>query len=272
MFTVFASCMLFTLYFFLDYVKDIAEAYIGFSTTFSLSLLVEQVLTILVLRKTGIKKREDHWATACWMESDWFGRYSFNEACSIVISFGIVTVWWFTRFWFLNNFIGICLAIVFLKIIQLKQMWPGILLLSLLFIYDIFWVFISPYVFKEGKSVMIAVAMAYDLPNKLVMPAILNSNANTSMLGLGDIVVPGLYLGLMNSFDIKQQTSSYLNTALVGYAISLIVCIGVLIVFDAGQPALLYIVPALFAATYLNGKARGELTLLRNFNANSKND
>ena len=53
-------------------------------------------------------------------------------------------------------------------------MWPGILLLSLLFIYDIFWVFISPYVFKEGKSVMIAVAMAYDLPNKLVMPAILN--------------------------------------------------------------------------------------------------
>ena len=120
MFTVFASLMLFTLYIFLEYVKDIIEAYIGFSTTFSLSLLIEQVLTILVLKRTGIKKRDDHWATACWMESDWFGRYSFTEACSVVISLGIVTVWWFTRFWFLNNFIGICLGIVFLKIIQLK--------------------------------------------------------------------------------------------------------------------------------------------------------
>ena len=53
---------------------------------------------------------------------------------------------------------------------------------------------------------------------------------------------------------------------------SLAVCIAVLIVFNAAQPALLYIVPALFYETYTNAKKRGELEQLRNANFNVKED
>ena len=90
------------------------------------------------------------------------------------------------------------------------------------------------------------------------------------MLGLGDIVIPGLYLGFMDKFDQQQGSSSYLISALIGYALSLLVCVGVLLVFNAAQPALLYIVPALFIETYLNAKKRGEIDILRNCNLRSK--
>ena len=55
--------------------------------------------------------------------------------------------------------------------------------------------------FPGAKSVMVAVATSYDIPAKLIMPPILNMKASTSMLGLGDIVIPGLYLGFMDKFD-----------------------------------------------------------------------
>lgn len=48
---------------------------------------------------------------------------------------------------------------------------PGVVLLSLLFFYDIFWVFISP-AFTGGTSVMVAVATSLEVPIKLYMPHI----------------------------------------------------------------------------------------------------
>ena len=94
------------------------------------------------------------------------------DVASLSICFFLTTAWYTTRVWWLSNIIGIGISIAFMKIIQLNQLWPALLLLSLLFVYDIFWVFFSPYLFKEGKSVMVEVAMAYDLPNKLIMPAL----------------------------------------------------------------------------------------------------
>ena len=57
---------------------------------------------------------------------------------------------------------------------------------------------------------MVEVAMVYDLPNKLIMPALWNQDASCSMLGLGDILLPGLYLAFLNKFDKHVKTSSYL--------------------------------------------------------------
>lgn len=71
---------------------------------------------------------------------------------------------------------------------------PGTILLSLLFFYDIFWVFLSPYFTSKGESVMVEVATALEVPVKLVMPNFMASARSCSMLGLGDIVVPGIYI------------------------------------------------------------------------------
>ena len=65
---------------------------------------------------------------------------------------GIITCagWYFTKNWLLSNLLGLVLAISFLKTVRLTSLLPGILLLSLLFFYDIFWVFITPYFTSGG--------------------------------------------------------------------------------------------------------------------------
>lgn len=66
------------------------------------------------------------------------------------------------------------------------------ILLSGLFFYDIFWVF--------GTEVMVSVAKNFDAPIKVVWPKdIIGVLAGTvektefTMLGLGDIVIPGTH-------------------------------------------------------------------------------
>ena len=46
---------------------------------------------------------------------------------------------------------------------------------------------------------MIAVATSFEAPIKLVMPRVssLIPSSRCSMLGLGDIVIPGLYIGFL---------------------------------------------------------------------------
>ena len=52
--------------------------------------------------------------------------------------------WYFTHNWILNNILATLLALTFLKTLRMTTMVPGLVLLGLLFFYDIFWVFLSP--------------------------------------------------------------------------------------------------------------------------------
>ena len=166
-----ASIGIFSLYMLRNSLKTIMEAYVGFGTAFQLNLIVTELITSLILRYTG-RERDGHWSTAEWNYSEWIGNFSFVDVASLAICFFLSTAWYTTRVWWLSDIIGVGISIAFMKIIQINKLWPALLLLSLLFIYDIFWVFFSPYLFKEGKSVMVEVAIAYDLPNKLIMPAL----------------------------------------------------------------------------------------------------
>lgn len=70
--------------------------------------------------------------------------------------------------------------------------------MSLLFFYDIFFVF--------GTDVMLTVAKSIDAPIKLLFP---KNWATTppefSLLGLGDIVLPGVFIGLCLRYDILKH-------------------------------------------------------------------
>lgn len=162
------------------------------------------------------------------------------------------------------------MATVFLKIVQLNKIDPALILLSLLFVYDIFWVFISPYVFPQGKSVMVEVAMSMDVPNKLSMPTLLlaNTGSKGGLLGLGDIVIPGLYLQYLSNLGKVVGTDAYYRAGMIGYTLSFAMCLGVILVFDSAQPVLLYIVPCLFVATYMVASSRGELGKMREIDVN----
>lgn len=91
-----------------------------------------------------------------------------------------------------------------------------------------------------------------------------------SLLGLGDIVIPGFFLALLLRFDAHQAdidggsphasfSKPYFHSALVGYILGLGMTMYIMIVFQAAQPALLYLVPACLGSSLLCAAVRGEL-------------
>ena len=74
----------------------------------------------------------------------------------------------------------------------------GFMLLTLLFFYDIFFVF--------GTDVMLTVAKGIDAPIKLQFPKDYSAEKpQYSILGLGDIVIPGIFVSLCLRFDFLKH-------------------------------------------------------------------
>ena len=165
------------------------------------------------------------------------------DVSSILLGLLLGLSWYLTRNWVLNNILGLTMALTSLKMLRLNKLLPGLVLLGMLFFYDIFWVFYSTRFTTGGKSVMVAVATGFDAPIKLLMPHITMSypTSNCSLLGLGDIVIPGVYIGFLVRFgkimtgdgqkrrakaedSLASPTKAYRNMAFLCYIISLLIC------------------------------------------------
>ncbi|PZC72696.1 hypothetical protein B5X24_HaOG210734 [Helicoverpa armigera] len=120
------------------------------------------------------------------------------------------------KHWIANNLFGIAFAVNGVELLHLNNVVTGCILLSGLFIYDIFWVF--------GTNVMVTVAKSFEAPIKLVFPQDLLVNgldaSNFAMLGLGDIVVPGIFIALLLRFDksLKRNSEFYFRATFTAYS------------------------------------------------------
>lgn len=195
-----------------------------------------------------------------------------TDVISVSLAVGIVALYFKKKYWALNNVLGICFCIQGIERLSLGTYKIGAILLVGLFFYDIFWVF--------GTDVMVTVAKNLDGPIKLLFPRSLtplddSGKIELSLLGLGDIVIPGFFLSLLLRFDAenaKMPTTKvnmmdnfpkpYFHTALIAYVFGLVVTFFVMFYFKAAQPALLYLVPACLGSSFLCAKVKGEVSLL----------
>ncbi|PAV91134.1 hypothetical protein WR25_10953 [Diploscapter pachys] len=104
------------------------------------------------------------------------------------------------RHWITNNIIGIAFSIYGIEYLHLSSFKAGSFLLAGLFVYDVFWVF--------ATDVMTSVAKGIDAPILLQFPQDIFINGwkdakKHSMLGLGDIVIPGVFIALLRRFDLR---------------------------------------------------------------------
>uniref|UniRef100_A0A0D3G829 Uncharacterized protein n=1 Tax=Oryza barthii TaxID=65489 RepID=A0A0D3G829_9ORYZ len=162
------------------------------------------------------------------------------------------------KHWLANNVLGISFCIQGIEMLSLGSFKTGAILLSGLFFYDIFWVFFTP--------VMVSVAKSFDAPIKLLFPTG-DAARPFSMLGLGDIVIPGIFVALALRFDVSRGIKNrYFNSAFLGYTVGLTVTIIVMNWFQAAQPALLYIVPGVIGFVAVHCLWNGEVKPLLEYN------
>jgi minor histocompatibility antigen H13 len=171
--------------------------------------------------------------------------------------------YWTSKHWAANNALGLAFSLQGVEQLSLGSVQNGVILLAGLFVYDVFWVFCTP--------VMVSVAKSFDAPIKLLFPRFPAAGAAAgakplfSMLGLGDIVIPGIFVAIVLRYDAAHAPGGrprLFYSAFAGYVGGLAATIVVMNVFQAAQPALLYIVPALLAATFAHAAARGEASAL----------
>jgi len=214
-----------------------------------------------------------------------------------------LTIWFISNYpssnifyWIMQNVMGACISIVFLDILRLNSIKVATVLLVAVFLYDIFFVFISPLIF-HGESIMVTVATGggaanvsadycekypndrrcgegQPLPMLLNIPRIGDFRGGSSLLGLGDVVLPGLLVSFTARLDeakrlVGEHTNMSVQSNLLGgytlwlivaYAIGLLVANAAVVIMQQAQPALLYIVPTIMCTMIIVGwKEFGEL-------------
>ncbi len=169
-----------------------------------------------------------------------------------------VGVWYILKkHWIANNIFGLAFAVNGVELLHLNNVMTGCILLGGLFFYDIFWVF--------GTNVMVTVAKSFEAPIKLVFPQDLLENGlgatNMAMLGLGDIVIPGIFVALLLRYDnsLKRGSNFYFWTTFIAYVAGLLTTIGIMHFYKHAQPALLYLVPACLGAPTFMALIRGDI-------------
>ncbi|KAJ0398831.1 hypothetical protein P43SY_004962 [Pythium insidiosum] len=265
MFPLLGSGVLFGLYvlfkiFDKDLVNLLLTSYFALIGAYSLTEAFSPLIKDLVFkgRSNGYKRK---------LKIPFYGVYDLELTHAWMLTFvfaaAFAAAWFKTKHFLLNNIFGISLSIKGIESLSLGSFKVGAILLSGLFFYDIFWVF--------GTDVMVTVATSFDAPIKLIFPrefATATEKAKYSILGLGDIVIPGIFIALLLRYDAHraQVTSTAQNFAkpffhvnLLFYVLGLVATVAVMFIFNAAQPALLYLVPACLGSALATALVRGEL-------------
>lgn len=127
-------------------------------------------------------------------------RFGMLDILSCIVGVSAVSYFAFVgKPWWLTNFLGFSFCYGALQFMSPSTFWTGSLILGSLFFYDIYFVFYTP--------LMVTVATKLDIPIKLLFPrpptpSEAPDTTSLAMLGLGDIVIPGMMLGLALRFDL----------------------------------------------------------------------
>ncbi|KAH9449060.1 hypothetical protein MJO29_009926 [Puccinia striiformis f. sp. tritici] len=212
-------------------------------------------------------------------------RFTNWHVAYIVISVILSAVQWYTKQWMLSNMFALSFAFNAITLLKLDSFKTGTVLLGGLFIYDVWWVFGSSHAF--GESVMVSVAKNFAAPIKITWPRAIADILSTdekkfAMLGLGDIVMPGIFVALSLRYDYKKaydkivkSTSGPINkktilsptsnfprpyfyTCMASYIFGLGTTMAVMHFFKAAQPALLYLSPACTGSVLLLAMINGD--------------
>lgn len=222
-------------------------------------------------------------------------------SCTATMIAVAISLWFFLErqsdySWVLQDIISFAFCVMILKVAQLPNLKVSTVLLSMAFFYDIFFVFISPLLFQKSVMIQVATGGQADvpvidtntgedhcadfcafhmdshrcpdheaLPMLFRIPRVLDWRGGSAMLGLGDIVLPGLLLTYLLRYDYQHPGPKdtcrigYFQIGCIGYAVGLMIANGAVYLMHMGQPALLYLVPCTLGVVLIVSWRRDQL-------------
>ncbi len=248
-----------------------------------------------------------------------------TKGLSYMCSYGVgfLWVWYYYSFelaflrpfyWIIQDIMGMCICIVFFDFVRLNNIQVATFFLVAFFMYDIFFVFATYLIFEQ--NIMSTVALGgpdiadkihctkypdHDdcgtvspLPMLLAIPSIGDYIPSMSMLGLGDIILPGLLISfaarldaakkLVNTASIRTRAASegvrdvsnlyrkrkfwsriysgYFYRAILAYGSGLLLSLIVSHILQQPQPALMYLIPLTIATIAMTGRRKHEFNLI----------
>ncbi|KAF1829468.1 intramembrane protease 2 [Decorospora gaudefroyi] len=264
------------------------------------------------------------WTLKLYLHRILAGRFRVGPHGIVGVLAGLTTVAYFNlvdKPWYLTNLLGFGFSYGALQLMSPTTFATGSLILGALFFYDIYFVFFTPMMVTVAKSLDVPIKLMFPRPGPVDDPTAAPSHA---MLGLGDVVLPGIMIGLALRFDLylfylrrqkripatlsgeedsvekpkyyslagrwsdhfwthsltgrplwvaaKAQDGepeppftfpkTYFKAGLVGYILGLMATLGIMMVWNHAQPALLYLVPGVLGSLWLTALARGEINLM----------
>uniref|UniRef100_A0A1A8QK00 Histocompatibility (Minor) 13 n=1 Tax=Nothobranchius rachovii TaxID=451742 RepID=A0A1A8QK00_9TELE len=264
-FPIIASCTLFGLYLFFkvfsqEYINLLLSVYFFVLGVLALSHTMSPLMSRIFPESFPNKQYQLLFTQGSGESKEEIVNYEFDTKTLVCLLISSVVGFWYLlkKHWIANNLFGLAFALNGVELLHLNNVSTGCILLGGLFIYDVFWVF--------GTNVMVTVAKSFEAPIKLVFPQDLLEKglgaSNFAMLGLGDIVIPGIFIALLLRFDVslKKNSRTYFYSSFLAYIFGLGLTIFVMHTFKHAQPALLYLVPACVGFPVFVALLKGELT------------
>ncbi|XAO26754.1 hypothetical protein I312_105595 [Cryptococcus bacillisporus CA1280] len=284
MFPILGSVMLLGLWAVLKYfgkkwITIILGVYFGLAGMLAVQSTFSSVIAYL-LRVFGISTTTYHVRISAGFRQIFHLPTTLPAMCLIPISVVLPLLYvYFDRHYILSNILALAFSIETLALLKLDSFFTAFLMLGLLLVYDIFWVF--------ATSVMVTVAKGIDAPIKILAPksSPFASPTDFAMLGLGDIIVPGLVIALCLRYDLHRYAVAYKGRnvtprskfgkpyfwcGVVSYILGLGVTIGVMHYFQRAQPALLYLSPACTLGPVLLAFTRRDIKNLWTYDESSE--
>eukprot|EP00051_Salpingoeca_urceolata_P031699 m.12595 g.12595 ORF g.12595 m.12595 type:complete len:557 (-) comp4307_c0_seq1:43-1713(-) len=187
--------------------------------------------------------------------------------------------------WVLQDVLGVAFLVSTTQLLPLPNLKLATLLLLAFFAYDVFFVFITPYITPHHKSIMIEAATgggesSESIPLVVKIPRLhpspCASGQQFSLLGFGDVLIPSLLVSLCLRFDYTVAGANlpawhrksvfgrypFFIVSCVAYSVGLVATFVALGLSSMAQPALLYLVPCTLGSTVFLAYWKGLLATM----------
>ncbi|GJJ70919.1 hypothetical protein EMPS_03269 [Entomortierella parvispora] len=117
--------------------------------------------------------------------------------------------------WIFQDIMGGFTITLMLRVLKASSMSTPAYLLLAAFVYDVFFVFVTPYLTRSGESIMEAAATGATMTVKETIPMLFRvpsfKGDGEAILGFGDVVLPGILVTFLKECDARLEEDQPLS-------------------------------------------------------------